>query len=159
MKVKRKFIYATALLVVFLIAGVVYWWSIREERAVKKLITETAGWLSVKPRKVAHEGVLRHTRADEFFGTPLELKIGKPQMEFSVAADAMERYWMLYFREADQMTVETENIQVQISGDKADFSFDAQIDGSFGKKKLNSAEFIWFGAQRKKQMESGRFFQ
>ena len=137
-------------LVLLLLAGVIFWLKYRDEFAVKNLISDTAEWVSAKPRKVAHEGALKHTRAKKFFCDSISVKLIKPEMEFRVDGEKMEQFWMIYFREADEMSVETENIEVKVSGDKADFSFDAQINGSFGNKKVEfSGVYIVRGCAEK----------
>ncbi len=132
---KKKIIVWGSVALLLLISAGIFWWCCKDEWAVKRLLTDTAEWVSCKPRKVAHEGALKHTKAKNFFCDSLSVKVIKPELEFDVDGEAMERFWMLYFREADQISVETENIEVEISGDSATFSMDAQINGSFSKKK------------------------
>lgn len=133
---KKKIIIGSAVVVLLLLAGVIFWLNYRDEFAVRNLISDTAEWVSAKPRKVAHEGALKHTRAKNFFCDSISVKVVKPEYDFRVDGERMEQFWMLYFRNADEISVETENVEVEVSGDQADFSFDAQINGSFSNKQV-----------------------
>ena len=127
---KKKIFLLAAVLLLFIAAAVVYWFITRDQRAVKNLITDVTQWVQVKPGKMAHEGVLKHTKSSEFFAPPLKVMLRKPEMELNLTPENLEHSWMMYFRYAKSMSVKTGDIAVDVAGGKAVLSFDAERSGA-----------------------------
>ena len=126
---KKKIIFAAVAALLLAVLGGFYWMLTKDRREVENLVKNTAQWVSVKPRKVAHEGMLKHTKVSNYFAPNVSISIVKPDISRTLTADNQEQYLMLYFRNTQQMSVETENIEVEIADGKAVFFCNARISG------------------------------
>ena len=134
---KKKIFLLSAILLLFIAAAGVWWFITRDQRAVKELIGNVAQWVQVRQGKMAHEGVLKHTKSGNFFAPPVKIMLRKPEMNFEFGQDNLEQYWMMYFRYVESMSVRTGDISVEIADGRAVFSFDAEISGAFQRGKFD----------------------
>ena len=111
-------------------AGVWYYILTKDKRAVRELVANAVALFQKKETKLPHEGVLKHTRIEEYFSSQVSLKLTDPDITANWSNEEFKTKFALYNRMVKVMTIDIGEIEVEIADGKAIFSFDAQVSGS-----------------------------
>ena len=115
-----------------------YWYWTRDRRQVENLLYEMVELGSKKRASVPHEGILKFAGTDKVFADPV--RVNAPRQKFSRDLDQAQCRSMLALlhRSVESLTIDIADLDVEISGDQAVFSFDAEVEAVFrsgGKDK------------------------
>ena len=126
---------SVAALVLCCAAAGYFWYVNRDKRMVVELIGNVAALAEKESSKLPHAGVLKFSKVDDLFAQKIELKCVDPSISSSMSRDDLKALVSLMIKRIDHMKVNTANIVVDIAGDNATFSFDAEFSGVISGKK------------------------
>lgn len=137
---KKWIIILVLVLIAVGVAGVWYYLITKDKREVRKLVVNVSELFQQKPSKLPHEGVLKHTKIEEYFASPVSLKITDPDISANWTTEEFKGHFALYQRLVKEMKISVGEIDVEIADGKAVFVFDAEVQGgvSLGKDEFNN---------------------
>ena len=148
----KKWILIAVLVVTLLfVAGIWYYLLTKDKREVRNLVANVCELFCVKAAKLPHEGVLKHTKIEEYFISPVVLRCTEPDITANWTTDEFKGRFALYQRMVKEMKISTGYVEVDIADGKAVFSFDADISGSASlmKEEFNNVYRINGTAEKK----------
>ncbi|MBE6356237.1 MAG: hypothetical protein E7058_03890 [Lentisphaerae bacterium] len=126
----KKWIFViVAALTVAAAAGVWYFIIIRDRREVQALVNNVAALACKKKDNLPHSGIFKHTKVDELFDEKVRIKLFKPAVDMDLTREDLKGRVAVLLRMVDYLQTEAGNVNVEVSGDQATFSFDAHVSG------------------------------
>ncbi len=132
---KKLIFLAAAILLILAVAAGYYWYMNRDRRMVIELVKNTVALLEKKPSNLPHAGVLKYTKIDDYFDHTVKLRCPKPAFDAVKSREDLKATFALVNKYITEMRVSTANIEVEIAGSEAVFSFDAEFSGIAGGRK------------------------
>lgn len=131
---KSVIIIFAAALVLCCVIGCFFWYVNRDKRMVAELIGNVANLAEKESSKLPHAGVLKFSKVDELFAQKVDLKCVDPEISASMSREDLKALVSLMIKRIDHMSVKTGNMEIEVSGDNATFSFDAEFSGAISGK-------------------------
>ncbi|MBQ4329561.1 MAG: nuclear transport factor 2 family protein [Lentisphaeria bacterium] len=132
---KKLFFAVVVLAIAFAVAGGYWWYLNRDRRLVTELVKNAAAVIEKKADDLPHAGVFKFVKIDELFDQNVTLRCHNPAIEASKSRDELKAMVSMVNKFVTSMQVSTENITVDIAGNKAVFTFDAEFSGIAGGRK------------------------
>lgn len=132
---KSVIVMSVAALVLCCAAAGYFWYVNRDKRMVVELIGNVAALAEKESGKLPHEGVLKFSKVDNLFAQKIELRCADPAISASLSREELKTLVALMIKRIDHMKVNTANIEVNVAGDNATFSLDAEFSGVISGKK------------------------
>ncbi|MBR2345049.1 MAG: hypothetical protein IKA71_04605 [Lentisphaeria bacterium] len=152
----KKLILAIGIIAILLItAGLYYWYATRDQRAVKKLLNNMIQLCNKVPSKVPHHGILKYSGIDTIFADPVRVYSEYPEFDQKLPRNKLRTVLILLHRGVVKMDVETGNLHISVSENRADFSFDASVKMVY-KDRMFREEVVAVKGRAEKQ--EGRWF-
>lgn len=113
-----------------------YWWYVnRDRRMVTELVNNVVALVKKEPSNLPHAGVLKFARVDELFAEKVDLRCEEPAIGAAMTRDELKTMVSLMNRRIEKMDAAADNIEPEIAGDRAVFTFDAEFSGVVGGRK------------------------
>ena len=131
---KKSLLIGLAALILCGIGGGVYWWVTRDVRAVRELVGNALSIVRKTPSKLPHAGVLKFTKVNEFFAPKVVISCADPAFKLSLTNEELKTMVSFMSRKIESMAVDSSIVNVEIAGEQAVFSFDAEFSGRISGK-------------------------
>ena len=90
-----------------------------EERKIRKLLRDTAGWASKEGGENPVAIAARSKKANRFFAPEVDLAVEKIGLERSLSVDDVERGYLVLMRQKTVFKVKLADVGIEITGDEA----------------------------------------
>ena len=127
---KKLIFFVIVLLIAVAVAGGYLWYLNRDRRLVTELVKSIASLVEKKSGDLPHAGVFKYVKIDELFDKTVTLRCQKPVIEGTKSRDELKAMLSMASKFVTEMQVSTADIEVEVAGNKAVFTFDAEFSGS-----------------------------